>query len=237
VAHDSSLFSIGRDGETLSNDPAPPGQDQYEHVRGNIARIAKSRLHEDKTPEQLSALQKSLHQRLSVVFNEDKVNRIERARLTSARESLRAKNLELKKLRMAKDALVSGKRAALKDLRGIASQTSVWEMERLERRIKDLTSDLEDLEDTLRLHKRDREKVFKDLGIASDDLQALLTESILWRIQRLNGEPIEEGGRKGMAGVCAEFLGRLLVLECEGAQVGWILEKTPDKIEKSENGE
>jgi DNA repair exonuclease SbcCD ATPase subunit len=234
VAHDSSLFSIGRDGETLSSGSAPIGQDPLVRVRENIARLAESRLREDMTPEQLTALQKSLKQALSVIFTEDKGYRVERARLTAARDNLRAKNLELKKLRMAKNVLISEKKAALKSLKGTASQPIVGEVERLERRMKDLTSDVDDLEDTFRVQKRERDRVFKNLVTASDELQDLLTELILWRIQELHCEPLEGGGRKGMSGVCAEFLGRLLVLESEGAQVSWILEKTPDNIEKSE---
>jgi hypothetical protein len=79
------------------------------------------------------------------------------------------------------------------------------------------------------VHRRDREDTFKLLSSALCRLQDLLTESLLWRIQSIQTDLIEfEGGRSGVAGVVAELLGRLLVLEKEESQIfGLISKKKP----------
>jgi hypothetical protein len=73
---------------------------------------------------------------------------------------------------------------------------------------------------------------------ARDELQDTLTEALLWRIQALDAKP-GAGGRRGQAGVTAEFLGRLLVLEKEQAQICGIIARRcslPSKKGENEKG-
>jgi hypothetical protein len=233
VASDSPLVSIGKGGGI---DPQGAGRiipDPVERVRENIQRISEARMKNEASAKQLEEMLVSMHQSMVLIFTEDKRHRVDRVRLTAGRDELRNRNLELKKLRMAREAEVSQKRASLKEFKKNAFESVAAEIERLEKRSKDLKGDVEALQETMRVHCRDRQKVFQELSFAANELQDMLTEAILWRIQGKDGDPVLEGGRTGIAGVIAEFLGRLLVLESEEAQVTGVLKERSNKAKKS----
>ena len=131
---------------------------------------------------------------------------------------------------MSKESLLSSRKLELQEVKRAVYENSANKVIRLEQRAADLQGDIDTLQESLFVHKRDREKAFRDLIKANETLQDQLTKALLWRIQELSLDVDDEGGRKGLAGVLAEFLGRLLVLEKEGAQASYLLEnETPPK--------
>jgi predicted nucleic acid-binding Zn-ribbon protein len=205
-------------------------------IQENIKLLADVRRRENLSVDRLEDNLTRLRDFMTLVIAEEKRLRMERARLSTDRERLRTRVLDLRKDRMAKEALISQRRLELKELKRAVYENSADEVARLEKRAKELEIDVEAMEESLRVHRRDREEAFRDLAGAQDILQDELTEMLLWRIQWLSGDIDEEGGRKGLPGVLAEFLGRLLVLEKENSQVCGLLSRMdlsdPEKAKK-----
>jgi chromosome segregation ATPase len=197
--------------------------DQLARIRENIRTIAESRIKGHLSIEQLEESVASLKKDLRYVFESEKSTRIERARLTSERNLLKSKSLQLRKLRVLKEDLLSQRKTALREVRGEESGEVETDVGRLEYKLRELESELDVLQESFRVHSRDRFEAMKSLMYATEDLQDLLTEALLFRIQLLASDKDSGLGRIGLAGVTAELLGRLLVLEREQAQTWGLL--------------
>jgi len=215
------------------NAPSDAGESTENHgierVRDSLKKLAETRLRQGASV---------LRRHLADVISEEKDLRITRARLNAERERLRMSVIDLSKDRMKKDSIISSYRSRLAGLKTQEWDESHGEIERLEDRIERLRGDVDAFTETLLMHRRDRDQVFRLLVDALSHLQDLLTENVLWRILALESEAEGEQGRSGVAGVAAELLGRLLVLEKEESQLSGLVARMRSPLEPgSRDGE
>jgi DNA repair exonuclease SbcCD ATPase subunit len=217
------------------NAPTDAGEstehDRIERVRDSLKRLSESRLRQGASMQELEERVSELRGHLAEVISEEKDLRITRARLNAERERLRAAVIDLSKDRMKKDSIISSYRSRLAGLRMQERDGGHGEIERLEDRIERLQGDVDAFTETLLMHRRDRDRVFKLLVDAMSHLQDKLTENVLWKILAIESEAEGEQGRSGVAGVSAELLGRLLVLEKEESQLSGLVSRMRSSLE------
>ena len=225
MARDAQASSQNGESEKV-RPPVPEGGDSggAGHVQESLRRLSRSRLRAEGSIDELKQRARSLRDEMTGIIREDKGIRIERGRLTSTRDGLRAKVIELRRERLEKQTGLSAARVALREERQMIQEGGLSEVERLAHRVQDLREEVDAFEETLRMHRRDRDRTFNALLRAYGELQDLLTEELLWKIVTLQGEEEgRKGERVGKAGLAAEMLGRLLVLEKEESQLAGLL--------------
>jgi len=207
--------------------PQPGGNDHVRHAdlvraRAGIEKIARSRLEQDVPLSKLEGEVEKLRSALAEVVSEERDLRIERVRLSTRRDNLRKAGLGLRRDRLEKEAKISSMRSRISALLDEVSATHVDEVERLGARVEDLKDMVEAFREALLMHRRDRNRVLRLLHGAQSSLQDLLTTGVIQRIVELERESGNErgSGRVGKAGIAAELLGRLLVLEREESHLG-----------------
>jgi len=228
VANESPEVPLDREG--MLHPPlgsVKPGVLDTEHISANIQRLLDGRLADDASINALEKRTSELRDALSKTLSGEKSLRIERVKACTKRDRLRARALELKRERLSKDAKVASRRVRLSEKRKEAAQDHQAEVNMLEERIHALNGDLDAFSETLMLHRRDRDRVLDKLITARSVLQDKLTECMLWKIVLVDesGDDDEAIGRKGISGVTAELLGRLLVLEKEECQICSLLNR------------
>lgn len=204
-----------------------PGVLDTEYISANIQRLLDNRLADDASINALEKRTAELRDALSKTLSGEKSLRIERVKACTKRDRLRARALELKRERLSKDAKVASRKVRLSEKRKEAAQDHQAGVNMLEERIHALNGDLDAFRETLMLHRRDRDRVLDKLITARSVLQDKLTECMLWKIVLVDesGYDDEAIGRKGISGVTAELLGRLLVLEKEECQICSLLNR------------
>ena len=235
MVHESPGEPKGRIGRLpLTPDTVQPGSADPARVRDNIQRLIDNRLADDAATSAMEKRATELRAALKKILDDEKRLRIDKVRASAERDRLKAGILELRKERLKKDSVVASYRSRLVSLRVENTGTATSEDERLEAQVRELRSDVEAFRETLNMHRRDRDRVFNRLLKAQSRLQDKLTESMLWKILNLDSSEDEEpGARKGISGVAAELLGRLLVLEKEECQVFSLL----NRLDCISNGE
>lgn len=226
MAHD--LPAAPKDGGGEKAGPPAAGRNDSDaagRVQESIQRLSESRLRAEGSIEDLGKRAESLRAQMTAIIGEEKAARIDRGRLSSRRDTLRAQVTELRRERLEKQTGLSAARVALREERQLVSEKRLTEAERLAHRVEDLREEVAAFKETLRMHRRDRDRTSDALLKAYGDLQDLLTEQLLWKIVALQSEEGDKGKseRSGKAGLMAELLGRLLVLEKEGAQISGLL--------------
>lgn len=214
------------DNENLSvHNEEPADSEKEKFVRSGNSRLPAGGLDAEATLEQLRGRIQTERKKLKDFFAGERGIRIERARLNRERDSLRPHMLELKRSRLQKQSDISDLRSGLRKLQEGSDGTPAGEINHLKNRISDLEGDVAAFSETIVMHRRDRDRVFDRLVSALEILQDLLTEVMLKKILHVGGNKPENEGRTGPAGVVAELLGRLLVLEKESANLGGIVTK------------
>jgi len=223
---------------TGSPDVSPlDGEGQNRHLTGQIGRRTADNSKEEITQpadreaggefvvRSLIAHVGELKSALNESVESRKVARIEHAKLTKLRDQLKSSVIDRKKERLSKESEAASVKAKLREAREAKSAERTIEIERLTNRVSDLESDIETFRETLRMHRRDRDRVFMNLQEAYSILQDLLTQNVLWKIVQMESETGTEVARQGLPGFTAELLGRLLVLEKEESQVSGMLDR------------
>ncbi len=214
------------DNENLSvHNQGPANIEKEKRVRSDISRLSADRPDTEATLEQLRVRIQTERKKLEDFFAGERGIRIERARLNREKDSLRPHVLELKRSRLQKHTDISDMRSRLRKLQEGSDGTSAGEINQLQDRVSDLEGDIAAFIETMEMHRRDRNGVFDKLMSSLEVLQDLLTEMLLARILQVSGKKPENEGRVGPAGVVAELLGRLLILEKESANLDGIVAK------------
>lgn len=195
------------------------GNGDTDRVENNIRRIAEVRLGNGAHPDKLQRDLNHLKAELAGLVAQEKELRLEKVRLVPERDALRERVINLKRERMKKDSQLASIRSKINEVREASGSEGNGEIERLERRIRELNDDIDAFRETLSMHRRDRFRVLDLLIEAQSRLQDKLTESTLWQLLDLENEVSDDEGRKGKSGLTAELLGRLLLLEKEEAQI------------------
>lgn len=184
-------------------------------VAENIKLILKYSLAEDPSLSDLERYFETLRQKLGEIIREGKKLRLERVKLTGKRNRIHRAVLDLQKGRLTKEAKLASIRSQLDILKSDMENGGTAGVERLEKKIKELESNIEMFLETLEVHQRDRKTTLEKLQNANSNMQDLITERILDRI--ILAEPENDDGQNepDLRGLTAEILGRLLVLEKE----------------------
>lgn len=216
--------------EGIDKNPSPPSvretdSEKAERVRDSIGKLSETRLAADAPMDQLRNRVGVLRRQLLEAIEEEKKVRIERARLSRRHDGLRGHHLDLQRLRLQKMSEQAQIGSKLKALAEGTDSSAKGELTRLEERVRELTGEVSAFKETLVMHRRDRDRVFDRIIQAWESLQDLLTEQLLTKILIFESSPEELKGGSGLCGVIAEFLGRLLVLEKEGAHLAGMLRR------------
>ncbi len=190
---------------------------------GRIQKLLESRLKEDASIDHLKKRVRQLRDALNITILEEKKLRLEKVRTTGKKNQLKERVLILKREKLQKDTLLTGHRTRMANYRENGTVHITGELERLEQRRDELSGDVDAFRETLVMHRRDRDRVYQMVIESQNELQDILTECLLYKI--LDVERIEDGEleRTGIAGVAAELLGRLLVLEKEESYISGII--------------
>jgi hypothetical protein len=185
-----------------------------------IRKLSSIRLGGGETYESLLEKHKELEVQLDAAKEEEIKARIQRSRFLKILDKGKAIVLSRKKQRLELQELILEKRKKVREAHDVADEGTDAEIPALEKKIADLESDVDTLRESLRLHLRDRIAVQESLGKSREELQDLLTESLLWKIHHAEIDSDTDVG----TGVIAELLGRVLVLEKEESRLRGTLE-------------
>lgn len=221
MTHESPVPPSRRNG-----DDQPP-EERYEksgaghpdRVRESIRKLAQARLRQDISVSELEKVRSEMNAQFERICASEKKLRIERLQLRKKRDSFRAAVIGLRKKRLEKASRIDSVRARIESIRSGSSEGFLTEVERLEKHLGELRSELDAFRETLIMHRRDRDRIYGRLCEAQSALQDRLTERMLWRILEARDEGMDEEEGDEREGLAAELLGRLLVLEKQGSQL------------------
>lgn len=219
--HDGGNFIISN--PDIADSGKIPAVDE---IQDKIKILSHARINKSKSIDDLRVSNSELVAKLRATLIEEKKLRIARARLSRERDQYSSLVLDKKRLRLKLQETLFDKRQKLSEARRqVGTDTdNVWEQAK--RKYNEMQTELETLAESLNVHRRDRYVVLGLLAESQAELQDQLTEVILWKIHFVQIQAVREGDEsEGKAGIMAELLGRLLVLEKEESRLRGLLDE------------
>jgi hypothetical protein len=224
LTHESPVPPSRRDDDVKppADRPEQSGAGHPNRVRESIRKLAQARLRQDISVPELRDVLSQLKEKLAEICADERKARLERLKLRKRRDLIHAAVVKLRQLRLKKSSRIVTESSKIKIILS-ESEEPLTEVEALERKKNDIEADLEGFRETLRMHRRDRDAAFRELAAAQSVLQDKLTERMLWKILEAQSDESRDEEHRGIEGLTAELLGRLLVLEKEESQLGGLI--------------